>query len=155
MKLEGTFAFRGSRVAVWDLLLDPEVLAKAMPGTKRLTRTGENRYEGLMAVSLGPITAAEFSLSVVIRDDVPPDRFTMQIDGTGHLGFARGTAMVELADAEAGGTTMRYVADLQIGGKVAAVGQRVLDAAARAMTARGLEAMQRELEARLAKEQAG
>ena len=58
-------------------------------------------------------------------------------------------------NAEAGSTTMRYVSDLQIGGKIAAVGQRVLDAAARAMTQKGLDAMQRELETRLARGQAG
>lgn len=150
MKVEGTFTFRGPRQLVWDLLQDPAVLAKAMPGTKRLERTAPDRFEGVMKVSLGPVTAAEFALVVTLRDQVAPERFAMDIDSKGGLGFTRGTALVELAEAGAGETTMRYSSDLQIGGKIAAVGQRILDSAARMMTQKGLDAMQRELETRLA-----
>jgi carbon monoxide dehydrogenase subunit G len=151
MTIEGTFAFRGPRAAVWDLLLDPAVLAAAMPGAKRLERTAEDRYEGVMKVGLGPVTAAEFTLTVSISDKQPLDHFTMAIDSKGSLGFTRGTARVDLADAADGGTTMRYRSELQIGGRIAAVGQRVVDSAARAMTEKGLEALQRALDERLAR----
>lgn len=151
MKIEGTFTFRGPRALVWDLLQDPDVLAKAMPGTKRLERTAPDRFEGVMKVSLGPVTAAEFSLTVTLRGQVAPERFEMEIDGRGGLGFTRGTAVVELQESQPGETTMRYTSDLQMGGKIAAVGQRILDSASRMMTQKGLDAMQRELEARLAR----
>ncbi len=155
MTLSGTFLFRGPRAAVWELLHDPEVLAAAMPGARRLDRTAEGRYEGVMKVGLGPVTAAEFSLSVTLSDEVPPDRFTMTIDSQGTLGFTRGTARVELVDADASSTAMTYTSDLQVGGRIASVGQRVVESAARAMTAKGLEALQRALDDRLARVREG
>lgn len=149
MMVEGEFTFQGPREIVWNLLQDPEVLAKALPGTKTLTRTAEGRFEGAMQVGVGPVTAGEFSVTVVLKDPVPPERFSMQVDGKGGIGFTRGTAQVELLAIDGGGTVMKYRADLQIGGKIAGVGQRVLDSAARAMTKQGLEAVNRELQSRL------
>jgi carbon monoxide dehydrogenase subunit G len=149
VKVAGTFTFRGPRSVVWELLQDPDVLSKALPGTRRLVRTADDRYEGLMKVGLGPLTA-EFSLSVTLADKVPPEHFTMHHDSKGGLGFARGTAVVDLADAAEGGTTMTYGSDLQIGGRIVSVGQRVVDTAARSMTEKGLEALQRALDERLA-----
>jgi carbon monoxide dehydrogenase subunit G len=149
VKVAGTFSFRGPRRVVWELLQDPEVLSKALPGAQRLSRTSEDRYEGLMKVGLGPL-AAEFSLAVTLADKRPPEHFTMHIDSKSGLGFARGTAAVDLEDAADGGTTMTYRSDLQIGGRIASVGQRVVDSAARAMTEKGLEALQRALDERLA-----
>jgi len=58
MTVLGSFTFAGPRAVVWDLLQDPAVLAKVLPGTKTLTMTGEGRYEGVMKVSVGPLTAA-------------------------------------------------------------------------------------------------
>jgi hypothetical protein len=126
-----------------------------MPGARRLDRTAEGRYDGVMKVGLGPVTAAEFALSVTLSDEVPPDRFTMIIDSQGTLGFTRGTARVELADAEGPATTMTYTSELQVGGRIASVGQRVVESAARAMTAKGLDALQRALEQRLARTREG
>jgi carbon monoxide dehydrogenase subunit G len=148
MRLEGTFSFRGPRAVVWDLLQDPDVLRRAIPGAKRLERTADDRYEGLMKVSLGPV-AAEFSLVVTLADKTPHDRFSMAIDSKGSLGFTRGTARVNLEDAPGGGTMMRYESDLQIGGRIAGVGQRVVDTAARMMTEKGLTELQKALDERL------
>jgi carbon monoxide dehydrogenase subunit G len=150
MTLSGAFVFRGPRALVWDLLHDPDVLMTAMPGARRLIRTSDDRYEGVMRVGLGPVTAAEFTLTVTIGDAVAPERFTMTIDSQGAVGFTRGTARVELKDADGSATTMTYTADLQVGGRIASVGQRVVESAARTMTAKGLEALQRALDARLA-----
>jgi carbon monoxide dehydrogenase subunit G len=58
MNLNGTYTFDGPRPVVWELLQDPVVLAKALPGTERLTLTSEDRFEGVMKVSVGPVTAA-------------------------------------------------------------------------------------------------
>lgn len=149
MIVEGEFTFQGPREIIWDLLQDPAVLSKALPGAKTLTKTAEDRYEGAMQVGVGPVTAGEFSVSVVLSDKVPPQSFSMQTEGKGGIGFSRGTARVELTALESGGTLLKYRADLQIGGKIAGVGQRVLDSAARAMTRQGLEALNRELQARV------
>jgi carbon monoxide dehydrogenase subunit G len=149
MTLAGTFVFAGPRSVVWDLLQDPEVLAKALPGTKTLTRAGVDRFEGVMKVSIGPVTAAEFAVVVTLKDLTPPAHFGMNIDGKGALGFVRGSAAIDLADAEAGGTLMTYASDVQIGGRIAAVGQRLVESVARMMTKQALDALNGELQKRL------
>ncbi len=148
MKVTGTFRFRGPRDVVWELLQDPEVLSRALPGAQRLARTGDDRYEGVMKVGLGPLNA-EFALTVTLGDKTPPSHFTMAIDSKGALGFARGAATVDLEDADDGGTIMQYTSDMQIGGRMASVGQRVVDTAARSMTEKGLQALQQALDERL------
>ncbi len=149
MIVEGSFTFQGPREVVWDLLLDPAVLVKALPGAKELTRTGEDEFKGSMQVGVGPVTAGQFAVTVALRDKVPPESFAMQVDGKGGIGFARGTARVELAQLEDGSTLMNYKADLQVGGKIAGIGQRLLDSASKTMTRQGLEAVNRELQLRL------
>jgi carbon monoxide dehydrogenase subunit G len=149
MIVEGVHLVPGPREAVWTLLLDPDVLAKTMPGTAKITRTASDRYEGTMAMGIGPISAATFEVAITITDQLEPERYTMQIDGRGGFGFTRGTAAVSLA-AEDGATRMHYQADLQVGGKIAAVGQRLLDSVSKLLLRQGLEAMTRELERRLA-----
>ncbi len=149
MIVEGHDTLPGSPERIWDLLMDPEVLAKAMPGTRELVRTAPDRYEGKMAVGVGPITAAEFDLAITLADIERPLSYTMHIDGKGRFGFTRGTASVALSP-EGAGTSMHYRADLQVGGKIAGLGQRLLDSVSRMLTRQGLEALQRELAARLA-----
>ncbi|HEX7024473.1 MAG TPA: carbon monoxide dehydrogenase subunit G [Gemmatimonadales bacterium] len=149
MIVEGTHVFPGPREVVWSLLLDPEILAKTMPGTAAIVKVSEDRYEGSMAMGIGPITAAVFDVAIAITDRVEPEGYTMQIDGKGKFGFTRGKAVVRLAP-EGPGTTMNYQADLVVGGKIAAVGQRLLDSVSKLMLRQGLDAMTRELERRLA-----
>jgi carbon monoxide dehydrogenase subunit G len=149
MILNGTFTFNGPRQKVWDLLQDPEVLAKALPGTEKLTLTEADRYEGVMKVSVGPMTAAKFDVTVTLGDKRPPERFTMQIDGKGAVGFARGHASVDLQEPAGGGTLMQYSSDVQIGGRIASVGQRLIESVSRMMMRQALEALDRELKARM------
>ena len=148
MIIEGEFTFDGPREAVWDLLLDPEILSRALPGSGGLEQTGEHRYEGRMNVGVGPVTAAEFTVSVTLSELEHPERYVMVIDGKGPIGFTKGRADVSLDDVE-GGTAMTYRADLQIGGKIAGVGQRLLDSVSKAMTKQGLAALNKELQLRL------
>jgi uncharacterized protein len=149
MNLTGTFAFSGPRPVLWDLLQDPVVLARTLPGTERLTLTSADRYEGVMKVSVGPMTAARFDVVVTMADKVVPERFTMHIDGKGPVGFTRGTATVELTDGAEGGTIMHYASDVHVGGRIAAVGQRLIDSVSRMMMRQALEALDKELRARL------
>jgi carbon monoxide dehydrogenase subunit G len=148
MIVEGNYLLPGSPDAIWDLLMDPAVLAKAMPGTRTLERVEPDRYEGVMRVGIGPITAAEFALGIVLSDIQRPQRYAMQIDSKGRFGFTRGLARVELVP-EANGTVMRYSADLQIGGKIAALGQRLLESVSKLLLRQGLEALNQELQTRL------
>ena len=79
---------------MWEILQDPDVLAKALPGTKTLTKVGDDRYQGVMKVSVGPMSAAEFAISVELKDKVEPETFAMLIDGKGGVGFTKGTATI-------------------------------------------------------------
>ena len=149
MIIEGEFTFDGPRDAVWDLLLDPDILSRALPGSGGLEQTEEHRYEGRMHVGVGPVTAAEFTVSVTLSELEQPERYVMVIDGKGPIGFTKGKADVRLAEVESG-TVMSYRADLQVGGKIAGVGQRLLDSVSKTMTKQGLAALNKELQGRLA-----
>jgi carbon monoxide dehydrogenase subunit G len=149
MIVDGEHTFPGPRQTVWDLLQDPEVLSKAMPGARKLHLTGDGTYEGVIRIGVGPVTAAEWTLNVALKDRVEPASYIMQVDSKGALGFTRGNATVNLDEVD-GGTRMRYHADLSVGGKVAGVGQRLLDQVAKMLTRQGLDALNKELESRLA-----
>ena len=149
MTLTGRFTFAGPRQMVWDLLQDPAVLAKALPGTQSLTQSGPGQFDGVMKVSVGPVTAAEFAVRVSLTDQTPPSHFGMQIDGKGAIGFVRGSATVDLADDVGGGTAMTYSSDVLVGGRIAAVGQRLIESVAKMMMQKALDGLNAELQARL------
>ena len=149
MILKGAFTFDGPRAQVWKILQDPAVLAKALPGTKTLTQVAENRYEGVMKVSVGPMSAAEFAVNVELTEMQPPERFTMHIDGKGGVGFTKGTATVELQEQPGPVTVMTYISDVHVGGKIASVGQRLLESVGKMMTNQALAALNTELQTRL------
>jgi hypothetical protein len=149
MILSGTFTFEGPRTRVWEVLQDPDVLAKALPGTKTLTKVGDDRYQGVMKVSIGPMSAAEFAITVDLKDKIEPESFAMVIDGKGAVGFTKGTATIVLEEQPGPVTVMSYTSDVQIGGKIAAVGQRLLESVGKMMTKQALESLNRELKARL------
>jgi len=148
MIVTGEHTFPGTRQNVWNLLQDPAVLVKAMPGAKRLDLTGDGTYEGVVRIGVGPVTAAEWRLTVELHDREEPISYVMHVDTKGPLGFSRGTATVALVEVEEG-TRMLYHADLSVGGKVASVGQRLLDQVAKMLTRQGLNALNKEMEARL------
>jgi carbon monoxide dehydrogenase subunit G len=150
MILSGTFTFNGPRSTVWELLQDPAVLAKALPGTRTLTKTSEDHYEGVMKVNIGPMTAAEFNVKVELKDKVAPKKFAMHIDGKGGVGFTTGTATIQLEEQAGPVTVMTYTSDIQIGGRMAGVGQRLLESVGKMMTKQALDALNKELQARLA-----
>jgi carbon monoxide dehydrogenase subunit G len=150
MKLDGTFTFNGPRDQVWKLLQDPAVLAKALPGTERLVLAAPDRYEGVMKVSIGPMTAARFDVTVTLGDQRPIEHFSMQIDARGSVGFSRGSAVIDLQDQPGGGTLMQYASDVQIGGRIASVGQRLVESVGKMMMRQALDALDRELRTRMA-----
>lgn len=142
MLIESEYLFGAEREVVWDALQDPEILARALPGTERLERVEGRVYAGEMVVGVGPVTAARFDISVELTNLVPPEAFTMIVNGEGRAGFIDGRADVRLED-EGARCLMRYRADLRVGGRIAAVGRRLLDTVGRSMSRKGLEAVDR------------
>ncbi len=154
MKLEGEYIFNGPRDRVWDIIRDPEVLATALPGTQRLNKVSESEYEGTMHVRIGPV-AGDFAGRLVVSDEVPPERCTLTVEGRGAPGFASGTGRVRLLEQEDGTTLLSYEGEMQIGGKLAGVGQRLLDTASKSLIRQGLEALNSALQAQIEAETSG
>ena len=149
MKIEGEYVFDGTREQVWEIVRDPEVLATALPGTQKLEQVGENEYEGVMNVRIGPV-GGEFSGNVMISDEKPPESLTMTVDGRGKPGFVKGSGDIRLKDQGDSTTLMDYEGDLQVGGRLASVGQRLLDTTSKSMISQGLDALNSALQARQA-----
>ena len=148
MIIEGAQTFAAAPDVVWDILMDPEVLARTMPGTRKLEQVSPGKYQGRMAVTIGPITAAEFAIDINLTEVERPRRYVMTVDASGKPGFSRGQAEVRL-QAENAGTRMDYRADLQMGGKIASVGQRLLDLVSRTMMKNGMQALVAEVDRRV------
>lgn len=154
MRLEGEYLFDGPREQVWEIIRDPEILATALPGTQSLEKISENEYAGQMHVRIGPV-AGVFSGKIVVSDEVPPESCTLTVEGKGAPGFANGTGHIRLMEHEEDKTLMQYEGDMQIGGKIASVGQRLIDTASRSMINQGLESLNNSLQARLQAEAEG
>jgi len=131
MKIEGSSDIPVARQQVWDAFLDPNVLAKAIPGCEKLEAMGEGEYKATMKVGVGPIKGT-FEGKVRLFDLEPPNKYRMAVEGTGGPGFVRGDAGMALSDAD-NGTHVAYTADIQVGGLIASVGQRMLGGVSKMM----------------------
>ena len=131
MKIEGSNDIPAPRERVWAAFLDPSILATAIPGCEKLEPIGPDEYRAVMKIGVGPVKGT-FEGKVRLFDQKPPHRYRMAVDGTGGPGFVRGEAAMELAEAD-GGTRVNYSADVQVGGLIASVGQRMLGGVSRMM----------------------
>jgi uncharacterized protein len=154
MKIEGDHIFQGPRQEVWDMFLDPNVLAQALPGTQKLDKIGDDTFEGVMNIRVGPVSGA-FSGKVVRSNAVEPDSFTMTVDGKGAPGFLKGSGDVVLGDPGDGTTPMQYSGEVQVGGTLAGVGQRMLDSVSKSMIRAAFDSLDKVLAARLAAKESG
>ncbi|MHC4548074.1 MAG: CoxG family protein [Planctomycetota bacterium] len=127
MNLKGEAKIDAPPEQVWDILLDPEVIAACIPGCQELREEGPDRYTAVLKLGLGPVSGT-YEGSFHLHDKVAPSRYTMAFEGTGRPGFVKGTARAELR-ADGGATVVAYECDLEIGGLIASVGQRVLKSA--------------------------
>lgn len=154
MKIDGEYVFDGPREAVWEIVRDPDVLASALPGTQSLEQISENEYQGEMQVRIGPVGGL-FTGKVVISEEVPPESLTMTVEGKGKPGFVKGTGNVQLASQESGKTLMQYQGDMEVGGRLASVGQRMMDSVSKSLLKQGLDSINQALIASLDSEQTG
>jgi uncharacterized protein len=153
MRVGGTYTFEAPQQTVWDALQDPTVLTSVLPGCERLDEVGEKQYEGDLNIKVGPVQG-KFQGKVEMRDLEPPNRFTLSIDGRGGPGFVKATAHVAL-EAAGEGTLMTYDSDAQVGGRIASVGQRLVDSAAKAIIRQSLDGLHELMKARYAASGAG
>jgi hypothetical protein len=129
MELTGDRLIPATRERTWAALNDPEVLKACIAGCESLERTGEDGFTALVAVKVGPVSA-RFKGNLKLSNVQPGSSYTIHFDGQGGAaGFGKGSADVALED-EAGQTRLRYTARAQVGGKMAQIGSRLVDAAA-------------------------
>lgn len=124
MKIEGAADIPAPRDKVWAAFLDPSILAQALPGCEKLEAIGPNEYKATMKIGVAAIKGT-FEGKVKLSDLEPPNRYRMAVEGSGGPGFVRGAAGMQLSDVD-GGTRVSYDADVQVGGLIASVGQRML-----------------------------
>jgi uncharacterized protein len=130
MELQGERLIPASIDRTWAALNDPDVLKDCIAGCESLERTGDDGFTALVAVRVGPVSA-RFKGALKLSDVQPPDSYTIHFDGQGGVaGHGKGSADVKLEAQGAQSTMLRYVARAQVGGKLAQIGSRLIDAAA-------------------------
>jgi hypothetical protein len=142
MKIEGTHELHASRERVYEVLIDPAVLQRCIPGCERLDKTGENAYSVTLRAGVGSIKGV-FTGSVRLEDMQPPRHFRMVVEGKGQPGFLKGTGDIDL-DERDGITVVSYKGDVQVGGTIASVGQRMLQGAVKMTAAQFFTAIEAE-----------
>lgn len=149
MEMQGSRRLAVPQQQAWDALNDPEVLKACIPGCDKVEGTGENQYAVGMAVKIGPV-AARFNGKILLTDVLPPNSYTLNFEGQGGpAGFGKGSAKVNLAPpSEGAGCELTYSATAQVGGKIAQVGQRLVDGVAKSMAEEFFKRFDAEMERR-------
>jgi carbon monoxide dehydrogenase subunit G len=130
---------------VWEFLVDPQKLARCMPGCEKLETVGENEFSGVINVGIAAVKGV-YNGKVKLDEMQPPNHYKMLLDGKGKQGFIKGTGILDLEDQN-GQTLLKYSGDVQIGGPLASVGQRMIDGAAKMMIGQFFTAMEAEIKA--------
>lgn len=129
MKITLSSTLPVERGTVFAALVDPAVLQRCIPGCEELVETGPDAYAAKLRVGVAGLKGS-YSGTAAIRDKRPPDSLTLVFEGKGAPGFLRGSAAIALSDADAG-TSVTCDADVHVGGLIAAVGSRLVEAAAK------------------------
>jgi carbon monoxide dehydrogenase subunit G len=142
MKIEGTHQLRARRERVFQVLINPEVLRRCIPGCERLEKTDENTYALTLKAGVGSIKGL-FTGQVRLEDLRPPEHYRLVVDGKGQPGFLKGAGDLDLEEQN-NETLIKYQGDVQVGGTIASVGQRMIQGAAKMMASQFFTAIEAE-----------
>ena len=143
MKLSLSHTIAADRERVFDALVDPAVIQRCIPGCESLVATGPDIYDATLKVGVAGLKGT-YSGRTTITNRRRPESLSMAVEGKGAPGFVRGAADIALS-ADGGSTKIDCQADVQVGGLIAAVGSRLIDAAARKMAAEFFDRLSRQL----------
>ena len=133
MEVSATYRFDAPRRQVWDLLIDPDVIAACLPGCESMEATGPDTYRATLTIGVAAITG-RYQGTVRIADKEEPASYTLEVEGKGKPGFLTGSASVTLAETDGGARTSVAVAGkANVGGTIARVGQRLLGSVSKLM----------------------
>jgi uncharacterized protein len=132
MDMTGEFRIPAPRQRVWEALNDPEVLKQAIPGCQTIEKVSDTEFTAKVRAKVGPVSAT-FGGKVTLSDLDPPQAYTIAGEGSGGVaGFAKGSAKVSL-DEDTEATLLKYAVQAHVGGKLAQIGSRLIDATSRKM----------------------
>jgi len=131
VKISGSYPLPLPRERAYQIMQDPEILARAIPGCESLEKIGPDEYRMKMKMALASLSGA-FEGKVRITEQTPPESFRLVVEGSGRVGFVKGDGLLKLGPVE-GGTEVSYEGEAQVGGTMAAVGQRLIDGTAKMM----------------------
>jgi uncharacterized protein len=144
LKINGSYILPvGDAARVYATLQNPDVLARSMPGCESLEKTGEDEYAVKLKMAIAAFSGL-FAGKVRIVDANPHTSFKLLVEGSGKVGFMKGEGLMHLKPGE-GGTEVVYEGDVQVGGTIAAVGQRLIDTTSKMMIKRFFDKIAEEL----------
>ncbi|MQA29349.1 MAG: carbon monoxide dehydrogenase [Luteitalea sp.] len=129
MDIKGSYTFDAPASRVWELLMDPAAIAGCIPGCRELSPLGEDRYRAVLVVPVSAITG-NYTGTIAVTDKVPLQSYRLNVEGNGRGGFVRGQTAITLTDAGAQ-TIVAVDGQVQVGGAIARVGQRLLEGVSR------------------------
>ena len=154
MDMQGSRALSVTQQQAWEALNDPEVLKLCIPGCDSIESTGDNAYALVNGIKVGPVSA-KFKGNLQLTDIQAPDSYTINFDGNGGAaGFGKGSAKVTLTP-QGEGCELGYTVNAQVGGKIAQVGQRLIDGVAKSMAETFFKRFDEEMQRRYPSENAG
>jgi uncharacterized protein len=145
MNIEGTHKIDAPQDRVFAALVDPAVLQRCIPGCEQMEKTGENRYHTRLTVGVGPVKGI-FTATVSLEDITAPRHYKLVVEGKGQPGFVKGTGALDLT-ADGDGTSIHYTGEVHVGGLLASVGQRMIQATSNMLAGRFFGSLENEAKA--------
>ena len=143
MRLEGSHTIQAPRDRVFAALVDPDVLQRCIPGSQQLEKIDDDKYSAKLSAGVGAIKAS-FTATVSMEEVTPPSHFKLIVEGKGQPGFVKGSGTLDLEE-QAGATAIKYSGEVNVGGMLASVGQRMLQATGNMMAARFFSSLEAEV----------
>ena len=132
MKLSGSYQINLEKQKVWEALNDADILKKSIPGCEEFIKNSDTEFIATATNKIGPFNAS-FTGDIKLKEINAPNSYIIQGSGNSPVGFASGEAKVKLADSERGTTKLFYEAEVNVGGKIAQIGSRLIDMTAKKM----------------------
>jgi uncharacterized protein len=145
MKLSGSHTFNAPREKVWAMLNDIEALRTLIPGVESLEEVEPNTYKGVAKIGVAGIKG-EYNGTVKLTDINAPTSYRLIGEGRGKPGHVKGEGTIELSSETPEQTLLRYNGDVQVGGMIASVGQRLIEGAAKLLINQGMKALAQRVE---------
>lgn len=142
MKIEGTHKIVATRDRIFTALIDPAILQKCIPGCEQMEKTGDNQYKAKLTAGVGPVKGV-FTATVSLQEIVAPEHYKLVVEGKGQPGFVKGSGELNLK-AVGDATEIQYTGDVNVGGLIASVGQRMIQATANMLAARFFKSLEAE-----------